>query len=199
MALRDLDRDVNRARPATDGAGGPLTVIATRKVRPGHEETYEAWLAEIHAETRGFPGYLGAHVVRPAPGTEREYTNIIRFESLATLRAWEESDVRRAWLARLPAHAVEGDARLTQREGMELWITPQTQAAPVRWRMALVVIVVVYSLILILSPIVGFVAAKLPFLARLFLTVTVEVFLMTYVVMPRVTRWLGGWLFPQGR
>lgn len=190
---------MNHNRLSPDGTGGPLTVIATRKVRPGREEAYEAWLAEIHAETRGFPGYLGAHVVRPAPGAEREYTNILRFDSLAALRAWEESETRRAWLARLPADAVEGDARLTRREGMELWITPQTQAAPVRWRMAMVVIAVVYSLILILSPIVGFVAAKLPFQGRLFLTVTIEVFLMTYVVMPRVTRWLEGWLFPKGR
>lgn len=186
-------------RAPTDGAGGPLTVIATRKVRPGHEETYEAWLAEIHAETRGFPGYLGAHVVRPAPGAEHEYTSILRFESLAALRAWEESDARRAWLARLPAHAVLGDVQLTRREGMELWITPQAAATPVRWRMAVVVITVVYSLILILSPIVGYVASPLPFLGRLFLTVTIEVFLMTYIVMPRVTRVLERWLFPKGR
>lgn len=188
-----------RARTdGTDGAGGPLTVIATRKVRPGHEEAYEAWLAEIHGETRGFPGYLGAHVVRPAPGAEREYTSIVRFESLAALRAWEESDTRRAWLARLPQNAVEGDAQLTRREGMALWITPHAPAAPPRWRMAVVVILVVYSLILLLSPIVGFLAAPLPFLGRLFLTVTIEVFLMTYVIMPRVTRLLEGWLFPKG-
>lgn len=186
-------------REPTDDAGGPLTVIATRKVRPGREEAYEAWLAEIHAETRSFPGYLGAHVVRPAPGTEREYTSIWRFDSLAALRAWEDSEARHAWLARLPAEAVEGDARLERHEGMDLWITPEAVASPVRWRMAVVVIVVVYSLILLLSPIVDFFAAPLPFHARLLMTVTIEVFLMTYVVMPRVTRLLDKWLFPKGR
>jgi hypothetical protein len=180
-------------------ATGPLTVIATRRVRAGHERAYEAWLAEIHAETRGFPGYLGAHVVRPAAGGELEYTNILRFASLASLRAWEESEARRAWLARLPADAVEGEARFERRGGMELWLTPDAAKAPVRWRMAIVVIAVVYALILILSPIVNLAIPGAPFHLRLFATVTVEVFLMTYVLMPRVTRALDRWLFPRDR
>lgn len=31
---------------------------------------------------------------------------------------------------------------------------------------------------------------------RLLITITVEVFLKTYVVMPRVTRWLARWIYP---
>ena len=174
---------------------GPLAVIATRRVRAGHEATYEAWLSEIHAEARGFAGYLGAQVVRPAPGAEREYAHILRFASLAALRDWEDSASRRAWLSRLPAHAVESEAHIERRGGMELWLSPDPAAAPVRWRMALLVITVVYALILILSPIVNVVTGDAPFHLRLFLTVTIEVFFMTYVLMPRLTRLLDGWLF----
>jgi hypothetical protein len=183
--------------PAEPSEDDPLTVIATRKVRPGHEADYEAWLAEIHVASRGFPGYLGAHVVRPGPGAEHEYTNILRFASLGALRAWEASGRRRGWLARLPTHAVDGDARLERREGMELWVTPEATAAPARWRMAIVVIVIVYTLILILSPLVNLAIPTAPFPVRLFASVVVEVFLMTYLVMPRVTRLLERWLFPK--
>lgn len=188
-----------------EGAGGPasetgpVTVIATRRVAPGHEAAYEAWLAEIQAETQAFPGYLGVHVVRPANASPLDYTSILRFSSLAALRTWEESDARRAWLSRLPGDAVVGDAHMTRKQGLELWVTPGSPAEPVRWKMAVVVIVVVYTLILILSPIVAAVAPTLPFHARLLASVVVEVILMTYVVMPRVTAMLGSWLYPEPR
>jgi antibiotic biosynthesis monooxygenase (ABM) superfamily enzyme len=189
----------SRSEADHDHDSTPLAVIATRRVRAGHEAAYEAWLAEIHAETRGFPGYLGAQVVRPAKGAPHEYTSILRFASLAALRAWEESASRRAWLSRLPVEAVESEAQLERREGLELWLSPESAAAPVRWKMALVVITVVYSLILILSPIVNFVAGPAPFHLRLLMTVTIEVFLMTYLLMPRITRALDGWLFARSR
>jgi hypothetical protein len=31
---------------------------------------------------------------------------------------------------------------------------------------------------------------------RLLVTITIEVFLMTYLVMPRLTRWLARWIYP---
>jgi uncharacterized protein len=195
--------DEDRRQQGMDGgpesATGPVTVIATRRVVPGHEARYEAWLADIQAETQAFPGYLGVHVVRPAEGSPHDYTSILKFSSLAALRAWEESDARRAWLMRLPREAVVGDAHLERKRGLALWVTPGSPRAPVRWKMAVVVIVVVYALILILSPIVAAIAPTLPFRARLFASVVIEVLLMTYVVMPRVTAMLGGWLYPEGR
>lgn len=82
------------------GAGddAPVTVVVTRRVKPGREADYEAWLAGLQAEARQLPGYLGVTTQRPGPGGPREYVSAIRFATLADLRAFETGELRaRPW------------------------------------------------------------------------------------------------------
>jgi antibiotic biosynthesis monooxygenase (ABM) superfamily enzyme len=63
----------------------PVTVVVTRRVRPGHESDYEHWLHRINKEATAFSGYLGTEVHPPAPDAAvREYTNVFRFDSVST-------------------------------------------------------------------------------------------------------------------
>jgi hypothetical protein len=56
--------------PPTD-AQGPVTTTVTRRIKPGHEAAYEAFLAGIRGAAQTFPGYLGTEIFRPAgPGGE---------------------------------------------------------------------------------------------------------------------------------
>ena len=182
-----------------DGAGAeerpePVAIVFRRRVRPGREAEYEAWLAGMQKDTRGMPGYLGVEVARPAAGGH-EYVSLLRFASVEALSQWESSELRSAWLARIPADAVEGDAEVRRLEGMEAWFTAGTPAAP-KWKMALVLVTVVYGLILLLSPLVGAILGEeTPLELRLFVSVCIEVTLMTWLVMPALTRGLGRWLF----
>src|SRR5437016_1709845 len=88
---------------------GAVTVVATRKVKAGHESAYEAWLGRLIHEVSALPGYLGANIVRPAAGGAREYTSVFRFDSVEHLRAFEESELRQRALADVAPH-VEADA-----------------------------------------------------------------------------------------
>jgi antibiotic biosynthesis monooxygenase (ABM) superfamily enzyme len=63
--------------------------------------------------------------------------------------------------------------------------------------MALVMIVVVYGLVLSLGTLVAQVMSGAPMPLRLLVTITLEVFLMTYVLMPRLTRVLARWIYPR--
>jgi len=103
------------------------------------------------------------------------------------LTAFEESDLRRDALAKL-SPLVEGDSRWRKPTGLELWFTPPAgTVAPTtsRWRMALVLIVVVFTLVLSIGRLVGLVLADLPAELRLLVTI-IKVFLMTYILMPRL-------------
>ena len=64
---------------------------------------------------------------------------------------------------------------------------------------ALVMIAVVYGLVLSIGQLVALAAGSLPAQLRLLLTITLEVFLMTYVLMPRLTRWLAWWIYPSAK
>lgn len=175
----------------------PVTVVVTRRVRPGHEAAYEAWLDRLVHAAAELPGYLGTSVHRPASSGPREYTSIFRFDSVEHLRAFEGSDLRRRALAEVVDH-VEADAVWRKLTGLELWFTPPpgtVMPQPSRLRMALVMIAVVYGLVLSIGQLVALVLAGAPSPLRLLVTITIEVFLMTYVLMPRLTRWLARWIY----
>jgi antibiotic biosynthesis monooxygenase (ABM) superfamily enzyme len=185
----------------TREATQPVTVVVTRRVKPGREAAYEAWLERLIREASALPGYLGTNVQRPAATGPREYTSVFRFDSVEHLRAFEDSDLRRRALAQV-IDLVEADAVWNKVTGLELWFTPPAGTVvpqPIRFRMALVMIVVVYGLVLSIGTGVALVLRAAPMPLRLLATITIEVFFMTYVLMPRLTRWLARWIYPASK
>lgn len=174
-----------------------ITTIVRRRVREGQREGYEAWIAQLLRDAAALPGYLGAEVQRPVP-PDRTYVSIFRFDSLDTLEAFEASDLRRDALARVTPF-VEGDAIWDRLTGLEVWFDapPGTVAPqPVRWRMALLLIALVFVLVEVLSRLMTLLPFDMPPQLTLLTVVTAQVCLLTYVIMPPLTRRLAFWLFP---
>jgi uncharacterized protein len=185
-------------QPEPPADGGPVTTTVTRRVKPGHEAAYEAFLAGITGAARAFPGYLGVEVFRPAGGQGGEYRTVYRFDSGAHLRSWLDSPERAAWLARAEPH-VAGPMRTQFLTGLEGWFTLPSQPGappPPPYKMAIVTWVTIFPLITLIvvasAPLLG----SLPVVARLAIVTGVTVPLMTWVIMPRMTRLLRRWLYP---
>jgi antibiotic biosynthesis monooxygenase (ABM) superfamily enzyme len=177
----------------------PVTVVVTRRVKAGREADYEKWLSRLIDEARLMPGYMGTNILRPSPSGPREYTSVFRFDSVDSLQGFEQSELRARYLQEAAAY-VEADAVWKKLTGLEFWFVPPPGTVvpqPSRWRMALVMIAVVYGLVLSIGQLVALAAGSLPLQLRLLVTITLEVFLMTYVLMPRLTRWLARWIYPR--
>jgi uncharacterized protein len=174
-----------------------VTVVVTRKVKRGRESEYEDWLRRLLEEAKSMKGYLGATIHKPAPGST-EYTSIFRFDTVDNLRKFEESEMRSRYLREVVDY-VETDAIWKKFTGLEFWFSPPKGTLipqPSRFRMALVTIAVVFGLVISIGQVVGMVATEVPSYIRLFVTISIEIFLMTYVVMPRITRLLAKWIYP---
>lgn len=177
-----------------------VTVVVTRKVKKGHERDYERWLEKLVSDAKILPGFLGSTVDRPS-SEALEYTSLFRFDSVANLQAFEQSELRRRALEEV-AGLVEADAVWRKMSGLELWFSPPAGMVvpqPSRFRMAVVMIAVVYGLVFSIGKGVGIVLAEAPLPLRLLVTITIEVFFMTYVLMPRLTRWLARWIYPKSK
>lgn len=190
------------ALPSTGRAAGelePVTVVVTRRVRPGCEQAYEAWLERLIEAAKAMPGFLGARVQRGSAEEAPTYTSVFRFDSVGHLHAFEVSAPRRRALLEV-TDLVEADAVWSRLTGLELWFTPPAGTVvpqPSRFRMVLVMIAVVYGLVLSIGQLVGLALAEAPQPIRLLVTIVIEVCLMTYVLMPRLTRWLARWIYPR--
>lgn len=178
----------------------PVTITVHRKVKPGREADYEAWLKRLtEGAARDFPGYLGAEFHRPGP--DGTYRSVFRFDSLANLEGFERSDFRAAMLAE-GADLFAADAAWERMTGLEFWFNPPPGTRvpqPSPHRMALVLIAVVFVLVLALNLALGPLMAGWPLALRLLLTVTIQVTLMTYVIMPRLTPLIARFIYPKSR
>lgn len=182
----------NKAAPE-----GPVTVAVSRRIRPGMEEQYEEWVRGVTQAAQRWPGHLGVNVLRPSAATDGEYVIIYRFDTYAHSKAWEESEERTQWTARLD-DLVEGDTKVRKVTGLEFWFDlPEVpvHAQPSQHRMALTLIVVVFLLLLAINLALAPLLDHLHWIPRLLVVVTLQVLLLTYVVMPKVTRLLKPWLF----
>jgi antibiotic biosynthesis monooxygenase (ABM) superfamily enzyme len=173
-----------------------VTVVFTRRVTPGREDEYRRWLRGFQEASRSWPGFQGVTTHRSGK-REGEFISIARFASAEALHAWEESQLYKEWLARLPADTVLGDASIRRAEGVEFWFTPPNTAAeaPSQHKMALVIFILVVALTTVFTAILKALFPGSPQYIRIILNAIFQVTLLTYVIMPRVTKWLAWWLY----
>ncbi len=182
--------------PLTDDES--VTVVTSRRVRPGCEAAFEAWLDGIGAAAAKFPGLIGRRVTRPSDHEHPEYVVVFKFDHYRNLRAWTESAERRRWLAAVEPLVLDEfkEAVLT---GLERWFTLPTQPnlpPPPRYKMAAVTLLVVYPLSLGLGAALAVPLGVLPSALRSLVSSVPMIALMTWVLMPRATRLFRRWLYP---
>jgi antibiotic biosynthesis monooxygenase (ABM) superfamily enzyme len=173
---------------------GVVTVVVTRDVLPGRERDYEEWTHRIIYDAVPF-GSLGAAVITPEGNTPGRRIVVHRFANEEAHKAWEESEERRALLREAEHVSVPHYQRAT---GLETWFALPDERAivPPRWKMLPATFLGAYSLVVLLSAFVLPWVEGWPLLARAALLPVVVLTLMTYVVMPQLTRLLRRWLYP---
>jgi antibiotic biosynthesis monooxygenase (ABM) superfamily enzyme len=181
-----------------EGAEGPVTTTVTRRVKPGHEPFYEQFLDGIIAAASQFPGYLGIEVFRPENASAGEYRTVYRFDTREHLQSWLDSAERATWLERAEPHVI-GPMRMQVLTGLETWFTLPGRpgaAPPPRYKMAVLTWLTLFPLLTLVVVVFGPALESIPLVPRLAVTSAVTIPIMTWLVMPRVTRLLRGWLYP---
>ena len=176
--------------------GRPVTVLVTRRVREGQQAAFEAWLREVADVATRYAGHQGVTVVPPL-ANDREYLIVFRFDSEEHLQAWEASDERRRLIERSSVLADE-PPRERQLTGLETWFAVpggQVRLPPPPWKMWLLSSVAIYPLITALTLVLGPALGELPLAARFAITTPILGALMTWLVMPRLSRLVVGWLY----
>lgn len=180
----------------------PVTVSITRHVDPGHETEMVAWIRAGVSLADRHPGFLGAGWLRPEPGSETWHV-LYRFASSDALAAWESSDQRAWWLSAGAGLGVV-ESRVERRTGIEGWFDePHTRdirdlrlpsAAPPRWKQMVMIWLAFFPLSLLVALAFGEWWPGLPVVERVLASTVVMTPLMTYLVLPRLTRALSWWL-----
>lgn len=175
----------------------PVTVSIARRIRPGKEQAYEAWVRQIIAAVSRYPGHLGVAVLRPVPGGRADYVLVDRFDSLQHQQKWEHSAERARFLESL-VDLTEGEEHIQKVSGLEFWFSlPEVpaEAVPHRHKMTLVITLAVFFLGMTLNGLFGDVLQQLPLVMRVAVLSIVQVVVLSYLLMPRLTALLKHWLY----
>jgi len=198
--MTGLDRHYMTLHQNDNGKNvGPVTVIVTRKAKRGKIREFEEWMDGIIHEAMKFEGHMGVNIIRPVDASSNpEYVIIFRFNTYENLAKWERSEIRRKWIEKSKG-VTEGEAKVEMQTGLEFWFTPSSGNVPAamqppRHKMAIVVTGIIFVLVSILLPQIRQATIGLPLLLSTLIGVVTMVLLMTYVIMPSVTRLLGPWL-----
>ncbi|MGA7932618.1 MAG: antibiotic biosynthesis monooxygenase [Kovacikia sp.] len=176
----------------------PVTVSIARRVKPGKEAEFEAFLAGVNAACMKYEGHLGANIFRPANAASSEYRIIFKFDSLTNLRRWEESEERQQWFAQAEP-LTQSPPQIQVLTGLETWFTlpgQSTMTPPPRYKMAVVSWLAVFPLITLISTLLQDALSPLPIAFRTLTVTAIAIPSMTYVIMPRMTQLFAGWLYP---
>ncbi|MDM4718350.1 antibiotic biosynthesis monooxygenase [Micromonospora sp. WMMA1363] len=186
----------------------PVTVAIARRADPARTAEMVAWMRAGTALAEVFPGFLGAGWVRSAPDSG-EWHMLYRFSDHETLRRWEESPQRHWWLA--SAQGIVEHTRIERRTGIEGWFDPPREQtvepvsteptipppSPPRWKQAVTIWVAFFPLSLTATLLTSRFIPGVPLAARVLIMTLALTPLMTYLVLPRITRALGWWLHGQ--
>ena len=168
----------------------PLKVVLALRATGDRRAALHEWIRDLLETAAGNEALQGSSVISEG---ERAFV-LLRFATQADRDAWSASPAVAAVMAR-SADFVEGSPPI-ERTGLETWFAlPGSGAAagaPPKWKMGLVTWCALLPQIVVLS----FVVPKsLPFLANVAVSTLIPVCLLTWVIMPALTRALRGWLY----
>jgi antibiotic biosynthesis monooxygenase (ABM) superfamily enzyme len=173
-----------------------VTVVISHPVMPEHEQQFLDWQDQVTAAERKFTGFRGSQLFRPVPGVQQDWTVVYRFASEADLNRWLESPERAELLVQ---EELFKDYQLnTVANSFGSWFSfggdAEIAVSTPAWKSALSVLVGLYPTIVLLTLAISKLWPNAELWASLLVGNVLSVGLLTWVVMPIVTRALRFWL-----
>jgi len=173
----------------------PVTIIVKRRAKPDRIEDFEEVMSGTTKDAMSFKGHLGANIIRPTKAGDY-YRIVFKFDSMRNYLAWEGSEVRQQWLKRY-AEVEQGEQELEILSGLETWFTIPGEEAlvpPPKYKMLIIVWISIFSLSLLIYLYLTPFIRELHFIIQIAITSLTLVTLMTYIVMPIMSKLFHRWL-----
>lgn len=183
-----------RAAAANDHA----VALSTWKLKPGREGELDRVAEQILAAAERTEGHLAGTVLHE-PGS-REFQVVHRFTDERALTRWMGSPERRSVHPAIEEIA-DREGKIQHLTGLEGWFQESgagtaTMRPPPRWKMWMASLAGAYPLVVLFQWLVVPELSSLPLLLRAAVFPLVILTVMTYAMMPFVTRVLHRWLYP---
>ena len=177
-----------------------VTSIISAVVNPKHMAVYEKWIEKINIEASKSVGFFSVDVIKPKDYKQPEYVVILKFASYQHLKGWFTSESCKKLMSESKNYIVHMTDE-QQSTGMEIWFSRDDNQRyfpqPKYYKRVLMGLLVVYPLSTIIGLLISPLTSTLPPALQTFVIIAIMSCLMTWPVMPYLTRWLNSWLYPK--
>jgi uncharacterized protein len=188
--------------PESTSASSPTaptacTVVVSRRIKAGREADYEEAMRGFIDFALGCTGYQSISVLAPT-APNRDYTVVGKFSNESARRAFTATPEYAAWMARL-AELTDGDMGIVEHSVLDEWVrSPATTAtvSPPKWKTAVATFIGVCPVVTALNFVLAPALKSWPLIASSAVAAACVVVLLTWGVMPVVSRLLRPWLYP---
>lgn len=204
FVIPPVDERVDRGERPT------ATEAVVTSVPPNRTAAYIAARDEIDRSIAEFPGFVKVDHYPPSGVRDRTWTTVIAFDSAEDLARWRDSPVRARGIKQIRKIAPDVTKVLPWGFGRWFAVDPETGQSTPAWKQAMVVLAVLYAMVSLLDMTLGNflgsgisvkgdtwvsgLGAQLPLIV--FVSNLVGTVLLTWVLMPVITRMMQWWLRP---
>ncbi|MDG2614939.1 hypothetical protein P7L53_01655 [Thermoleptolyngbya sichuanensis XZ-Cy5] len=179
------------------------SLVVEHTVPRGKGIAFRRWHAKLTRTAWRFKGYIRTDLLPPVKGKSQiKWYSIVHFDSPENLNAWLKSKDREA-VINAEDHPVESYQFKSFTTGLEGWFSPkiggeQLGLGPPAWKQNLAVVLGLYPTLMIQSVLLGALGfmKNLPHPSAMLLDNFISCSILTWLVMPWVTRTLSFWLQP---
>jgi len=169
-----------------------VTAVSSFKVRAGVEHDFAVLQRRLDAAAAVSPGFLGVEQYDPVVGVQDETVVVFAFDTRDHLDEWLASPVRGELLAAANQY-LDGERVLNVVSGFGGWFSYGGPSAK-KWKQAVVVLMALYPMTFMLSLLSRKLIPDVPWQISLLLSNVIVTSLLTWVLMPPLTRWFERWL-----
>ena len=170
-----------------------VTAVSSVRLRPGAADAYRELHDQVLAELVTLPGFLRSDLFEPVQGVQDETVVVLAFDSRANLDRWLMSDTRRDFLARMDA-LIEGDRTVNVVGGFGGWFAPTGSVRVKPWKSAVAVLLALLPTSLAFAWLRETFFQDIALVPGIILGNVFGVAILTWVLMPVITRRLEHWL-----
>lgn len=179
------------------------SLVIEHTVPRGKGLAFRRWHAKVTRTAWRFKGYIRTDLLPPVKGQKQlKWYSIVHFDSPENLNAWLKWEEREAAI-NTEDHPVESYQFKSFTTGLEGWFSSklggeQMGLGPPAWKQNLAVVLGLYPTLMIQSVLLGAlgIMKHLPHSSAMLLDNFISCSLLTWLVMPFVTRSLSFWLRP---
>lgn len=170
-----------------------VTAVASFRLRPGTEVEFRGRYRELRNLLEGFDGFIRTELVEPVPDTQDDTAIVFSFTDRHALDRWLGSVERREILEAIDP-LLDGGRTVNVIGGFAGWFSTSDTTAPKRWKQAALVLLALFPTALVLTVIREAVLPDLPMPLAVFIGNLVGVVILSWILMPALTRRFDSWL-----